>query len=406
MTEHNMRHLDFIRAVAEEDLRFVDVKDRQYGGSWKRRGGVGAFMMLARKWDRLENELSKDGTSGENAAPPYDIFARIERDAAFERRYPDASHMANGADGTVLAEVRDLRRYCMLVEAELMARGAVPMPTPPDKDAVRHAGRESSEPLLTAKDDPVVRHLDQYAEPVISEGKIYERDRPPRWLVRDKDDEVLDVGDPVTVARPGEKTGEGVVVALHSCNCADVKISGVGTMIVPGDWLRLDQTRQRVAVTNTPRAGESEAQIQARERRVPRFDGAKPEAKALPDNACPPWIVGSGFAVRKNIERELFDKFWTKRAPEVYILEPHVVSDNIPRLLRPIYLSRGEGWILNIESCPTEARGMFPVLRPEYNMTEHEALPAWQRPLYTWCETRVKFEIADTSRAWTLEDAA
>jgi hypothetical protein len=114
VTEHNMRHLDFIRIVAEEDLAYVDRKDRQYGGSWKRRGGVGAFMMLARKWDRLENMLGQVRSH----PPQFNVFDYI------------TSQTTSGEDGTVLAEVRDLRRYLLLVEAEMMARGVVPVPAP------------------------------------------------------------------------------------------------------------------------------------------------------------------------------------------------------------------------------------------------------------------------------------
>jgi hypothetical protein len=81
------------------DAEFLIEKDTSYGGSWKKRGGVGAFMMLARKWDRLETMLAKD----------YDIFKAIDLDYS-------------GNDGTILAEVRDLRRYLLLVEAEMLSR--------------------------------------------------------------------------------------------------------------------------------------------------------------------------------------------------------------------------------------------------------------------------------------------
>jgi hypothetical protein len=67
-------------------------------------------MMLARKWDRLENMLAENDLG-------YDIFRAI----ALERNM-------QGSDGTVLAEVRDLRRYLLLVEAEMVARGAVEAP--------------------------------------------------------------------------------------------------------------------------------------------------------------------------------------------------------------------------------------------------------------------------------------
>lgn len=102
----NNSHMDCLRAVADEDIRHLEMKEKTYGGSWKKRGGGGAFMMAARKWDRLENILPADN---------YDVFTAIQR-------------QPGGEDGSVLAEVRDLRRYLLLIEAEMVARGVVTCP--------------------------------------------------------------------------------------------------------------------------------------------------------------------------------------------------------------------------------------------------------------------------------------
>lgn len=88
------RHL---QAIADEDVKFVKNKDASYAGSWKKRGGIGAFMMLARKWDRLENMAS---------VANWDIFKVLFN--SFE---------LNGEDGSPIAEIRDLRRYLLLLEA-------------------------------------------------------------------------------------------------------------------------------------------------------------------------------------------------------------------------------------------------------------------------------------------------
>lgn len=109
-SEHNMGHIKHLGAVAAEDVRFVLMREETYQGSWKRRGGVGAFMMLARKWDRLEGML-------ERPAAQYNLFEHITRDPS-------------GADGSPLAEVRDLRRYLLLVEAEMVNRGVIVAPPP------------------------------------------------------------------------------------------------------------------------------------------------------------------------------------------------------------------------------------------------------------------------------------
>lgn len=97
-------HMDHLEWIAKQDVATLRDKERTYGGSWKKRGGVGAFMMLARKMDRLENIA---------AAANYDIFAVIRGEGL------------EGADGTLIAEIRDLRCYLMLVEAEMMAREEV-----------------------------------------------------------------------------------------------------------------------------------------------------------------------------------------------------------------------------------------------------------------------------------------
>lgn len=40
---------------ANQIVETVIANDTTYGTSWRKRGGVGAFMMMARKWDRIEN---------------------------------------------------------------------------------------------------------------------------------------------------------------------------------------------------------------------------------------------------------------------------------------------------------------------------------------------------------------
>lgn len=126
--DSNLRHsqpltnLDHLETVAREDVEGLKKAQKSYGDSWKKRGGVGAFMMLARKWDRLEEALRPgDGAaqgvarvalkSDDHAAcAPFDIFRAAELDTR--------------AEG-IIDDIRDLRRYFLLVESELRARGTV-----------------------------------------------------------------------------------------------------------------------------------------------------------------------------------------------------------------------------------------------------------------------------------------
>lgn len=98
MTTSEYSYLDELEAIAKTDVEELRRKEKTYQGSWKKRGGTGAFMMLARKWDRIETISEQDR---------YDIFSIIDHEGL------------DGKDGELIAEVRDLRRYLMLVEAYL-----------------------------------------------------------------------------------------------------------------------------------------------------------------------------------------------------------------------------------------------------------------------------------------------
>lgn len=96
-----------LQQIANNDVQTLVKKDAEYGSSWKRRGGIGAFMMLARKWDRLEQQVQAP-----NLDQKYDIFDAIEHN--------------DPADGeSVLETIRDLRRYLLLVESEIELRNQV-----------------------------------------------------------------------------------------------------------------------------------------------------------------------------------------------------------------------------------------------------------------------------------------
>ena len=79
-------------AIAQKDLDALKRAEESYGDSWRRRGGVGAFMMLARKFDRIDHQSEKHG---------WDIF--------------EAGEAFKGEAG-LLDDIRDLRRYLILVE--------------------------------------------------------------------------------------------------------------------------------------------------------------------------------------------------------------------------------------------------------------------------------------------------
>lgn len=106
-------YLDQLESIAESDVANIEEKERAYGSSWKRRGGIGAFMMLARKFDRIEQRVSAEVPG----AQKHNLFQHILADRRAE---------------PLLDDIRDLRRYLILVEAEMAARGVIEIGTARD----------------------------------------------------------------------------------------------------------------------------------------------------------------------------------------------------------------------------------------------------------------------------------
>jgi hypothetical protein len=99
MVDTGMAFLTKLYEVAENDIKVLHDKGAAYGDSWKKRGGVGAFMMLARKWDRIEN-ICRDKFG-------YDVIRACLEDMSTEG---------------MLEQIGDLRRYLTLVESEVLVR--------------------------------------------------------------------------------------------------------------------------------------------------------------------------------------------------------------------------------------------------------------------------------------------
>lgn len=87
-----------LRRIANVDAQELAVKDATYGSSWRKRGGVGAFMMMARKFDRLEQTFQKHGN------------------ACINTTFHDGDSVVN--------DIRDMRRYGLLV-AEARSVGGI-----------------------------------------------------------------------------------------------------------------------------------------------------------------------------------------------------------------------------------------------------------------------------------------
>lgn len=117
-----MSYADRLEGLAAQDARILREKDKEYGGSWLKRGGVGAFMMLARKVDRIEQAVDPTKVPGDQREAP--ISASCGKSVAAYDIIEAA--IADGREEGILDDIGDLRRYLLLVEAEVRDRLANP----------------------------------------------------------------------------------------------------------------------------------------------------------------------------------------------------------------------------------------------------------------------------------------
>jgi hypothetical protein len=164
-----MDHMNFIVDIGVNDVTVLREKEATYQGSWKKAGGRSAWFMMRRNMDRLitmlapppepkgygfnlqnvddtiaalgaakpapprgESYVNLPGTPGTTVA----ILQHIRDCFVAEDIFVKIQEHPGGEDGTVLAVVRDLRRYLLLVEAEMASRW--------DKEK-KHAGKFASE---------------------------------------------------------------------------------------------------------------------------------------------------------------------------------------------------------------------------------------------------------------------
>ena len=97
----NDGHLKHIEAIAQEDAAGLLKAHESYGPSWKKRGGIGAYLVMIRKFDRMELAAERSG---------WDILEAVKNDPRSEG---------------VIDDIRDARRYLMLIESWLREIGVV-----------------------------------------------------------------------------------------------------------------------------------------------------------------------------------------------------------------------------------------------------------------------------------------
>jgi hypothetical protein len=381
----NKEHLRYHRhlgQIADADLNYIKRKDCQYDASWKKRGGVGAWFTIARPMDRLVNFVE----SGDHQ---YDLFAKI-----------GAEGLA-GPDGSVIACVRDLRRYLLLVEAEMTQRLEAP------SDGRIYS--DVSKGLCGLDFEEAEKRIMAWANSASEDDTMYEK-------------AAREMG--ITVREAKLR----IFKSLYGGGEWPKGYEG-------GDFETGGPVEPAVAVTNTPRPGESEEQTLSRsvegraelarrrdepeakgplswnqsERRVPRYPD---EPVTLPERAEPsgtwPWIAS--WIVVSSLGQRVAEA-WHRGGTDTMTLEPRLTAELwsiIPPEARDCYSPLVPGgqadpvYWLRVWEAPSDERERWPSLAPELNHAEWQGAMEYAE-LYEWHEGPGKYILRPEWMGWRAE---
>jgi hypothetical protein len=120
------------------------------------------------------------------------------------------------------------------------------------------------------------------------------------------------------------------------------------------------------------------------------------------DPSTPPWLVPTSYA-------DNYSRWYRSAAPNLGALLPWVAfegdDDEPPSELRGFYTYQHygddtEGWLLEIEHCPSDVREYFLEFRLELNATEYAEKLTWERGLYEWIEASSHYRLKKFHSAW------
>lgn len=388
---HDMKHLAQLYPVALADVQHLREKEKTYQGSWKRSGGRSAWFMLRRKIDRLLEMMKKPEDLSGFSIAEVDRIVETLRDRAqsaiLEKRdlevvrYLRDSYMAEnvfakireapgGEDGSVLAEIRDLRRYLLLVEAEMVSRGAIEEPNE-DGDGVldlysrvAHATGARREDvkaiLLCAAYSGGVNFLESTEAPERKFGVPSER-RVPRY-------------DPGTVHEPpfvvqAPCGGTIEVRGVVEKNVIDAELAAFEGLdpwlILKSGWRAASETEQERGALN-----------------VLYDEHGAGLMKLTPDLAESQrfqldMVVRSNASVASTL---------IKSALECYV-----------------EVEGAKLHVLDVSRVPPDYRSAWPHLQREYNAHELSMLENWKTKLYSFHEPETKWKLKEHFEAWIRE---
>lgn len=373
---HNMGHMDYIDRVVADDLGVLRVKESTYQGSWKRAGGRSAWFMARRNMDRLlvmmEHSPLKvrphtdiDTTTGKVTVP----LGELQRTLRSEDIFAMIEAAPLGEDGTVLAVLRDLRRYMILVEAEMISRGVVPPPAvayeKPTLDVYQLIADEKGLSRKEVKDriralfyGPVSNGEPICAGPVCGDGRSGVG----------KDGVIVSVGDDCTWTRPEDNVTLCVRV---------VDVDENGNPIIAQENSPNAHLERRVL------EGWKALRKDNHTRRVPR----SPEAGSHHSSLYPWDVTGdTAGALRSRIGDELFNLCYSQRGANHYRLETVITNHNLPKELANVYSLMvsvpNSVWLLKRSQIPADLQDEYPRLQVEMNQFEYDTSPSDYKFMY------------------------
>lgn len=349
MGNNDMNHMQHLESVALSDCAVLQTKEATYQGSWKRAGGRSAWFMARRNMDRLITMM---------AAPkiPEYFDYDIKKIPAFTDKQFEFLHKAfmsedvflkiranpKGEDGTVLACVRDLRRYFTLVEAEMIAEGVV----------------EPETMGITLGD----RHVEVYKPSGVD---VYQAIADEKGLTR-------------------EQVKQRVHKLFYS---------------IPTHPPATPQFRSPREEAEARAEGGGHY---AQERAEAVADGGSQHAS---QNPLFPWqATREEFEALCSKHGDLMSPFYTVRALGLYQLEPVVASRACAKELYPAYVYAGANkWIMRRAKVPFELEDNFPRLRLELNTKEWEGISEDHQPMYYQDTADLKWKIRAEFIDWGKE---
>ena len=448
-----MNHMQHLESVALSDCAVLQMKEGTYQGSWKRAGGRSAWFMARRNLDRLITMMSPkefpdfiktyENVRATVKAIDNAVHYRLDLDRGEVTKLPGSieatrsilamlldSYEAEdifmkiranpgGEDGTVLACMRDARRYFTLVEAEMIAEGVVKPETETyelEKDpvaavaAIYGLGIMEVDSILAAERD----RLNGVAAPAPQpKSGGYAAEQAARHSeMRDSLGQPIVYGDLYSWQRPED--GSQWIVKAVAPQEGKVKIEGEPAVPEDGRLVQsfvLTRTERATRPVDPVRELKPEFDKVISDGKVyeqgrPVRDPTPEERMHAKSNPLWPW-----HATRAEFEAlvqrvGVATAFYTQRAPDVYQLNPVAYSIACPKEIAPAFTWVEHGtWVLARSKVPAELDENFPRLQTELNMKEHEDSDKDFQFMYTRDDSDGKFKLNEKWLAWGREAA-